>query len=99
MKNKIRIDVKRRQLFAKKEKQRMALKYLVLNNNVSKKHHWNCFFRMAGLSRNSTLSRIRNLCVRTGRARAVFKKFKISRIELRRLASFGLIPGMSKASW
>jgi small subunit ribosomal protein S14 len=35
----------------------------------------------------------------TGRPRAYYRKFKLSRITLRELASTGQIPGMVKSSW
>ena len=38
-------------------------------------------------------------CEITGRARSVYRKFRISRIVLRELALQGKIPGMRKASW
>ena len=38
-------------------------------------------------------------CEITGRARGVYRKFRISRIMLRELAHKGMIPGMRKASW
>lgn len=56
----------------------------------------------AGLSRlprNSSPTRIRNMCALTGRSRGYLRKFKISRIMLRELALEGKIPGMRKASW
>lgn len=38
-------------------------------------------------------------CELTGRARGVYRKFRVSRIMLRKLALEGKIPGMRKASW
>lgn len=38
-------------------------------------------------------------CEITGRARGVYRKFRVSRIMLRELAHKGMIPGMRKASW
>ncbi|MEL7471943.1 MAG: type Z 30S ribosomal protein S14 [Planctomycetota bacterium] len=38
-------------------------------------------------------------CELTGRARSVYRKFRVSRIVLRELALEGKIPGMRKASW
>jgi small subunit ribosomal protein S14 len=35
----------------------------------------------------------------TGRPRAFYRKFRLSRIALREMASQGLIPGMTKSSW
>lgn len=54
---------------------------------------------LARLPRNSSPTRVRNLCALTGRSRSVYRKFKISRIMLRELALQGKIPGMRKASW
>jgi len=44
-------------------------------------------------------SRIVRRCELTGRSRGVYRKFRISRIMLRKLALEGKIPGMRKASW
>ncbi len=38
-------------------------------------------------------------CEITGRARGVYRKFRVSRIMLRKLALEGKVPGMRKASW
>lgn len=55
--------------------------------------------KLAELPRNSAPSRIRNRCELTGRPRGYYRKFKINRIELRKLANQGEIPGITKASW
>ena len=44
-------------------------------------------------------SRIIRRCQLTGRSRGVYRKFRISRIMLRKLALEGKIPGMRKSSW
>lgn len=38
-------------------------------------------------------------CQLCGRARAVYRKFKICRICFRKMANEGKIPGVRKASW
>ena len=43
--------------------------------------------------------RIRLRCRLCGRPRAVYRKFGICRICFRNMASDGLIPGLTKASW
>jgi small subunit ribosomal protein S14 len=43
--------------------------------------------------------RVRNRCALSGRPRGTYRKFKLSRIALRNLASTGQIPGMVKSSW
>ncbi|MBX3359392.1 MAG: type Z 30S ribosomal protein S14 [Phycisphaeraceae bacterium] len=44
-------------------------------------------------------TRLVRRCQLTGRARGVYRKFRVSRIMLRKLALEGKIPGMRKASW
>ena len=55
--------------------------------------------KMAELPRNANPTRVRNRCALTGRSRAVYRKFKLSRIMLRELGNKGLIPGLTKSSW
>lgn len=54
---------------------------------------------LARLPRDASPTRLKSMCALTGRSRAVYRKFKISRIMLRELALQGKIPGMRKASW
>jgi small subunit ribosomal protein S14 len=51
------------------------------------------------MPRDSSPVRLRNRCQLTGRARGFMRKFKLSRLCFRELASFGMIPGVTKASW
>lgn len=55
--------------------------------------------KLSELPRNSSPVRVRNRCEFSGRARAYYRKFKLSRIALRDLAATGQIPGMVKSSW
>ena len=54
---------------------------------------------LARLPRSSSKTRLVSLCQLTGRSKAVYRKFRISRCMLRQLALEGKIPGMKKASW
>ncbi|GAB1445624.1 30S ribosomal protein S14 [Flammeovirgaceae bacterium] len=51
------------------------------------------------LPRSSSRVRIRNRCKLTGRPRGYMRKFGICRNQFRQMASDGLIPGITKASW
>ena len=55
--------------------------------------------KMAEIPRNANPTRVRNRCEVTGRARAYYRKFRLSRIMLRELGNKGLIPGVTKSSW
>ncbi|MBX3452802.1 MAG: 30S ribosomal protein S14 [Planctomycetaceae bacterium] len=54
---------------------------------------------LSKLPRDASPTRLRNLCQLTGRSRAYYRKFKLSRLMVRDLALSGLIPGMKKSSW
>ena len=51
------------------------------------------------LPRDSSKVRLRNRCKLTGRPRGYMRQFGISRVTFREMASAGLIPGITKASW
>lgn len=94
-----RLDYKRRKLFLRHEIKRKALKSILFNQNLDMSLRWWAQLEKSKLPRHSSLSRIHNYCVETGRSRSVIKFFKLSRLRLRKFASNGVIPGLSKASW
>ena len=51
------------------------------------------------LPRNSSSVRLHNRCNLSGRPKGYMIKFGISRLEFRKMASEGKIPGITKASW
>ncbi len=51
------------------------------------------------LPRNSSKVRLRNRCKLTGRPRGYMRTFGVSRVTFREMVLFGLIPGLTKASW
>ena len=57
------------------------------------------FESLQKLPKNSSPCRLRNRCIITGRPRGVYRKFKLSRIAFRELASDGKLPGVIKSSW
>lgn len=75
------------------------LKAIASNEKLPFDERFAARLKMATLPRNSHPTRIRNRCSLTGRARGNYRKFGISRLMLRELASQGLIPGVTKSSW
>jgi small subunit ribosomal protein S14 len=55
--------------------------------------------KLENLPRNSAPIRHRNRCWATGRSRAFYRDFGLSRHVLREMAHEGLIPGLTKSSW
>ena len=90
---------KRRKLVAKNAARRAALKEVARDRALAPEERFAASLALAKLPRNSSAVRIRNRCQLTGRPRGVYRKFGMSRIGLRELASAGQIPGMTKSSW
>jgi small subunit ribosomal protein S14 len=51
------------------------------------------------LPKNASPVRLHNRCKLSGRPKGYIRQFGISRIQFREMASYGLIPGVKKASW
>lgn len=51
------------------------------------------------LPKNASPVRKHNRCLLTGRPKGYMRQFGISRVKFREMASAGLIPGITKASW
>ncbi len=78
---------------------RERLKDIAADREAPPEERFEARLKLAEMPRNSSATRIRNRCALTGRPRAVYRKFKLSRIALRELASSGQIPGVVKSSW
>ena len=92
-------DSKRRRLVAQFATKRAELKAIANDGSLTNEERFKARLKLAELPRNSSKIRIRNRCQVSGRPRGTYRKFKVSRIALRDMASFGLIPGMVKSSW
>ncbi|MFZ0695241.1 MAG: 30S ribosomal protein S14 [Alphaproteobacteria bacterium] len=91
---------KRRMRLAKQYRaKRQKLLALARDKRASPEERFAARLKLAELPRNSSITRVRNRCELTGRPRGTYRKFRLSRIALRELASRGQIPGMVKSSW
>ena len=92
-------NAKRERMAARDKSKRATLKAIVMDRTLAVEDRFDASMKLAQLPRNGAAIRIRLRCEVSGRARANYRKFKLSRIALRDLASAGQIPGMVKASW
>ena len=87
----------RKSLIAREEKRRkLVKKYAELRKELKEKGDYEA---LQQLPKNSSPVRLNNRCQLTGRARSYYRKFGVSRLVLRELASKGEIPGLKKSSW
>lgn len=92
-------DLKRRKMNKSLANKRTTLKALIMNKEASVEERFAATLQLAELPRNSAKNRQRNRCALTGRPRAHHRKFRLSRIAIRDLASRGELPGVTKSSW
>ena len=95
-------DIKVRSLFFRKEKIKIFNKFLFINLMSNKsilgpKFNINIlrryfFFKISKVN-------IKNRCIITGRNQGLLSNLSISRIAMRELIQFGILPGYKKAVW
>lgn len=90
---------KRKRMAERYATKRSELKAQAKDPDISPEERFEARLKLAQLPRNSSPVRIRLRCGLTGRPRGNYRKFELSRIALRDLASNGQIPGMVKSSW
>lgn len=78
---------------------RQNLKKIIYNMNISEEERFQARIALNKMSPNTSPVRLKNRCQLTGRPRGYLRKFKMSRLCFRELASMGMIPGVTKASW
>ena len=90
---------RRRRMSALKAPKRKELKAIISDKKKPLNERMQATMKLAQMPRNSSPTRVRNRSEVTGRARGFYRKVRLSRNQLRELASQGLIPGMVKSSW
>jgi small subunit ribosomal protein S14 len=98
-KSAIEKNLKRKRMAARDAKKRAELKAIVRNLSLPAEERFAAQLKLSALPRNGAKIRVRNRCALSGRPRGVYRKFELSRVALRDLASTGYIPGMVKSSW
>lgn len=92
-------DEKRKRLIAKHAEKRAELRKRLNDPEVSVEEKYEIQAAFAKLPRNSCSTRLTRRCRVSGRSKAVYRKFGLSRIALREMTLAGELPGMRKSSW
>ena len=90
---------RRKKMAQEQAPKRERLKGIVMDRERPIEERFEAQLKLAEMPRNGAENRFRNRCEISGRPRGFYRKFKMSRIALRELGNFGLIPGVTKSSW
>jgi small subunit ribosomal protein S14 len=92
-------DKGRDKLIAKYADRRAALRKQLKDPNMDPDEKFAVMDQLSKLPLNSCPTRKTRRCMLSGRSKAVYRKFGLSRIMLRDLALRGDLPGVTKSSW
>ena len=98
-KSKINHNNLRKEMVTRYAERRAELKAIIKSPNTPEDERMEAVAKLDKLPRNSSKIRIRNRCAVTGRPRAYYRKFGLSRVAIRDLGLSGQIAGLKKASW
>lgn len=87
-----RLSIKAREL----KREKLVARYAEKRKALKDAEDW---VGLDKLPKNSSAVRLHNRCKLTGRPKGYMRKFGISRVTFREMASEGKIPGVTKASW
>ena len=96
---KIYNDKYKRNLFKNLEVRFISIKSLLKSQLISLKYKSILERQLYNYDTSSFSTKIKNICIFTGRHRGVYRLFRISRIELRNFSSKLEIFGLKKSSW
>lgn len=98
-KSKIARDRQRRQVVDRQRDRRAELKRVLKDPEVSLEEKTAARDQLNKMDRDGSPTRLVNRDSLDGRPRAYMRKFGLSRINMRRLAHRGELPGIRKSSW
>ena len=92
-------ELKRQKTAKKYAEKRAALKAIIKSTTATDEERWDAQIKLQKLPRNASPSRQMRRCLLTGRPHAVYRRFGLSRTQLREAAMRGDVPGLVKSSW
>nr|YP_009529186.1 ribosomal protein S14 [Lennoa madreporoides]AXX75987.1 ribosomal protein S14 [Lennoa madreporoides] len=90
-----------------KKKQKLEQKYHLIRRSSKKEiskapslsDKWEIYGKLQSPPRNSAPTRLHQRCFLTGRSRAIYRDFGLSRHILREMVHACLLPGTTRSSW
>lgn len=89
----------REELSNKARIERASLREIIKDRDVDYDEKMQAVVKLNKQKRDESQCRCKNRCTSCGRSRSIYRKFKLCRLCLRKAFTFGLIPGLRKASW
>ena len=98
-KSQVMKNLKRQKFVERYSEKRAEFLSIIKDSKTSIDVKRQAYFEIEKMPRDANPIRVRNRCNLTGRPRGYYRRFGLSRISFRELASQGKVPGVKKASW
>ncbi len=95
----VKKDKYRRRLFMRHEKLKQLYKFMRLQYRDNPEVSIYYSRLISSFPKDSSISRLRNYCIISNRARGVYKDFRLTRMFIKKLFSKGCINGLKQSSW
>lgn len=92
-------ELKRQKIAKKYAAKRATLKEIISSVEATDDEKWEAQLKLQKQPRDASPSRQVRRCVLTGRPHAVYRRFGLSRQQLREATMRGDVPGLVKSSW
>jgi len=93
-------DLKLRNNFYRLEKRSKIKKFLFVSLlNKSLNNNFNEILRLQKLSNRISKVKLKTRCLLSSRGRSINKKYSLSRLAMKEIMQFGILPGYKKAVW
>ena len=92
-------ELRRHKTVKKYAAKRAALKAIIKSTTATDEERWDAQLKLQKLPRTASPSRQMRRCSLPGRPHADYRRFGLSRIQLRDAAMRGDVPGLVKSSW
>ncbi|OZJ04558.1 hypothetical protein BZG36_02709 [Bifiguratus adelaidae] len=99
MRSRVLRDMRNRASVANNELTRQAYRYITRNETLPARTRHQAQLALNAMSNETAAVHVKNRCLETGRARGVFRDFRLCRFQFRLKALNGELPGVKKASW
>jgi small subunit ribosomal protein S14 len=90
---------KRQKIVQQFAERRAALTKIIKSQEATLEEKAEAYKKIAAMPKDASAVRLHSRCAITGRPKAYYRKFGVSRLVFRRLAHAGELPGVRKSSW
>jgi len=92
-------DKRKRVEYKRDEFRKLCLKFLATRQALKPSDRLFARTQIDKLSRNGSITRLRNRCIISGRGRSVYRIFGLDRYVFKKMANQGLLTGIEKTGW